>query len=270
MKKWFAATLASAMLATSILATSVFAESSIEPLNVGKLQDSRLLIPIRYISNQLGAQVVWDNDTKRITVYNDANTIELTVDSQKVLVNDSEITLEVPAKLYYGGSTYVPLRFVSEALGAKVSWNQQTQQATITAANKQIVVVGIAPVQPVPKQAATTARMQQLNDKLNEAIDVSTLTQIRVYFQPYFTDRFINQIIQNKGLLYNYKYTGFAEYMPFYSSSTTADATQSIEIGTNHFRDIVTMERVSTLVFENGTWKVDSVAFRKVETPISP
>lgn len=269
LKKWIASTLASAMLAVPLLAGSVYANRTIEPMNVGKLEENRLLIPLRYVSNQLDAKVTWHNESKSITVSKDEKVIELTIDSQQVLVNGAEVSLEVPAKVYYGGSTYVPLRFVSVALGASISWNQKAQQATITTADKQIVV-GVAPAKPVPKQKATKARLQQLNDKLNEAIDITSIAQVRTYFQPYFTDRFINSIIQSKGLAYSYEYTGFPDYMPFYTSSTTANATQSIEIGTNVYGDIVTMERASKLVYENGVWKIDSVQFNKIETPISP
>lgn len=119
-----------------------------------KLASNRLLIPLRYVSNQLDAKVTWHNESKSITVSKDEKVIELTIDLQQVLVNGAEVSLEVPAKVYYGGSTYVPLRFVSVALGASISWNQKAQQATITTADKQIVV-GVAPAKPVPKQKAT-------------------------------------------------------------------------------------------------------------------
>lgn len=102
----------------------------------GMLFDSRTLVPVRFISENLGAEVFWDQDNKEATLKTEEKEIVLKIDSPKVYVNGKEHTLpdNVPAKLIgYDGNfrTMVPLRFVSEQLGMEVGWIGDTMTATI-------------------------------------------------------------------------------------------------------------------------------------------
>lgn len=102
----------------------------------GMLFNSRTLVPVRFISENLGAEVSWNQEKKQATIKTDKKEIILQIDSPKVLVNNEEYVLpdNVPAKLIgYGGNyrTMVPLRFVSEQLGMEVGWIGETMTATI-------------------------------------------------------------------------------------------------------------------------------------------
>ena len=97
----------------------------------------RTLIPVRLVSEQLGAQVIWVPDTRQVILLRDADTIVLTLGSAQALVNGQIVELPggVPACVvkYQGAeNTMVPLRFVSEQLGAQVDWDQTTFTASIT------------------------------------------------------------------------------------------------------------------------------------------
>lgn len=102
----------------------------------GMLFNSRTLVPVRFISENLGAQVKWNQESKEAIIKTDTKEIILKIDSPKVFVNGTEHTLpdNVPAKLIgYDGNyrTMVPLRFVSEQLGMEVGWIGETMTATI-------------------------------------------------------------------------------------------------------------------------------------------
>lgn len=77
-----------------------------------------------------------ESTTKTITIAKENTEMVRTINSNKVMLNQSEILLDVPAELNYN-STYVPARFVSQTFGADVNWNQQASQATITLDEKQ-------------------------------------------------------------------------------------------------------------------------------------
>lgn len=96
------------------------------------IRDGRTLVPVRFVSESLGATVLWDGETRMIDILDGTNKITLQVDSKKVTVNGVEKELDVPATII-GGSTMVPIRFVSENLGASVSWNQEKREITVTA-----------------------------------------------------------------------------------------------------------------------------------------
>ncbi|MCD7948508.1 MAG: N-acetylmuramoyl-L-alanine amidase [Oscillospiraceae bacterium] len=98
---------------------------------------TRTLIPVRLVSEQLGAEVIWLSDTSQVMILYGDDTIMLTIGSSIALVNGQSVTLpdEIPATLvYYQGSvrTLVPLRFVAEELGAVVNWDGDTMTASIS------------------------------------------------------------------------------------------------------------------------------------------
>lgn len=89
---------------------------------------NRTYVPVRFVSEALGATVDWDQSTQTVTIIKDGQQILLTIDSDKAIVgtDPSEIiTLDAPAALV-NDRTVVPLRFVSEVLGATVDWTPST------------------------------------------------------------------------------------------------------------------------------------------------
>jgi hypothetical protein len=90
----------------------------------------RLLVPLRGILEQLGATVDYDPRTMHILAVRGAQTVELTVGSRQARVNNEPRLLDVPAYLI-NGRTLVPLRFISESMGATVQWNEAAQTVLI-------------------------------------------------------------------------------------------------------------------------------------------
>ncbi|NEW07996.1 copper amine oxidase N-terminal domain-containing protein [Paenibacillus sp. SYP-B3998] len=94
--------------------------------------DNNTMVPVRFISEQLGADVKWNGDLKQVTIKDEltGTTIVLTLDSQRATVNGSPVQLESAATLHHG-STFVPIRFIAEKLGSTVSFNNDTHTVTI-------------------------------------------------------------------------------------------------------------------------------------------
>lgn len=97
---------------------------------------TRTLVPLRFIIDNLGADVTWNNDTKEATIILKDKVIILKADSSTALVDGQPYTLpdNVPVKLMgegYNYRTLVPIRFVSEQLGLSVGWLQNTQTVTV-------------------------------------------------------------------------------------------------------------------------------------------
>lgn len=90
----------------------------------------RTMVPMRGIFEALGAEVNWDDATRSITASKNDTVIKLTVDSPKALVNDDAVMLDAPAMIV-SARTLVPLRFVGEALGTNVSWDEQRRSCMI-------------------------------------------------------------------------------------------------------------------------------------------
>ncbi len=89
------------------------------------------LVPMRVISEAFGAEVNWDGDTKTVTVVLGDKTIVVTIDSKTATVNGEEMALEEAPELTENGFTMIPLRFISEQLGAEVDYIHETQTISV-------------------------------------------------------------------------------------------------------------------------------------------
>ena len=111
------------------------------------VQAGRTLVPVRLVAEALAAEVLWVQETGQVILKRGTDTVVLTLGSSQALVNGQSLPLPdgVPATVvrYQGmDRTTVPLRFVSEQLGARVDWNQATYSALLTSP------AGQAPVRP--------------------------------------------------------------------------------------------------------------------------
>lgn len=95
-----------------------------------RLVDNRVLVPMRTIFEKLGATVTWDSVTQTVYAKTAKTIIVLKIGSLQALINKEEFALDVPAQLIEG-TTMVPIRFVSEALGQAVSFNSVKQTVLI-------------------------------------------------------------------------------------------------------------------------------------------
>ena len=93
-------------------------------------EDDRVLVPMRKIFEVLGASVEWSEETSTITAKKDKTEISLTIGSNIMLKNGKKLELDVPAKVMHD-RTLVPIRAVSEGLGARVEWDEENQAVWI-------------------------------------------------------------------------------------------------------------------------------------------
>jgi len=80
--------------------------------------DGRVLVPLRGVFEQLGANVNWDPGTRMVTAIRGSQEVDLRIGDRNASVNGSTVSLDIPAMIV-NGTTMVPIRFVSEALGRK-------------------------------------------------------------------------------------------------------------------------------------------------------
>ena len=93
---------------------------------------NRTLVPIRFISEALDAEVLWDAKTEKIDIKDGNRQIILKVGTRKVSINGAATEIDCAPMVAPPGRTFVPLRFISEVLGADVKYDIVTKQITIT------------------------------------------------------------------------------------------------------------------------------------------
>jgi len=85
-------------------------------------ENSRTQVPIRFVGEALGANVSWDGNTKKVTITLNGKKVVLQIGNKNYEVNGQQKQMDTVA-LLKESRTFVPVRFVSEALGATVKWN---------------------------------------------------------------------------------------------------------------------------------------------------
>jgi hypothetical protein len=88
------------------------------------------LVPIRAIAEELDAEVTWDAETNSVTIVKDDKVIEMTANSTTILVNGEQVEMSTSTEITCG-RTYLPLRFLAEALGFEVSWDGENELISI-------------------------------------------------------------------------------------------------------------------------------------------
>ncbi len=95
------------------------------------IRNSRTMLPVRFVAENLGATVGWDDATKTVSVKSADTTIEIVIGATTAKVNGNVINLDSPAFIE-NSRTYLPVRVVAENLGATVAWDDATKTATLT------------------------------------------------------------------------------------------------------------------------------------------
>ena len=105
-----------------------------------------LLIPLRSMFEQMGATVSYAAGTKTVTVSKPGAEVKVTVGKPEVVINGESRPLDVPPMIYKG-TVLVPVRVISEGMGAYVQW----------VPDQHVVVVRYLPPTPPPTPAPTEA-----------------------------------------------------------------------------------------------------------------
>jgi hypothetical protein len=88
------------------------------------IQGDRTLVPIRFISEELGAEVNWNNDTQTAAISIGNTKVDFILNSDKYLVNGEERTLDQPA-IVLSDRMMIPLRAFSDSIGKQLFWDDR-------------------------------------------------------------------------------------------------------------------------------------------------
>ena len=94
------------------------------------IKSGRTLVPIRAISQSLGATVTWNPEDQTAIIVKDGVEIKLVLNEVKAYIDGNEIKLDVPSSSI-NGRIVVPLRFISEAFDSVVKWEDETDSVII-------------------------------------------------------------------------------------------------------------------------------------------
>jgi hypothetical protein len=131
------------------------------------------MVPIRAVSEALGAEVKWFGDESAIVIQAGPYKLRLVIGGKTAIVNDRSEPLDQPAQIV-NETTMVPLRFIAESLNQAVSFDTATGTITITAKQSEAPPKEEAPAKPpVQKNKLETIAMETLigGNKLREVLN---------------------------------------------------------------------------------------------------
>ncbi|MEW6423665.1 MAG: signal peptidase I [Bacillota bacterium] len=94
------------------------------------IKDGRTMVPLRFIGEAMGATIDWDPVDYKITYLRGERAVALRMGQKRLLLNGEERFMDTEPFIIHG-TTMVPLRFIGEALGFYVEWDDKTQSIRV-------------------------------------------------------------------------------------------------------------------------------------------
>ena len=97
------------------------------------IKNGRSFFPLRVIAKALGVtdkNIKWDSASQTATLIKGSDTVEFTVGKKTYKHNGTTLTMDVQAE-NVSGRIYLPARYVSDALGGEIEWNNTAKSLTI-------------------------------------------------------------------------------------------------------------------------------------------
>ena len=95
------------------------------------IRNGRVMVPIRYVAESLGMKVMWNKQSKIVTLQDKERKVEIVTNSKKIVVNGKEYVSDV-APVIENGRTYLSISNIGKVSGANMTWNNQSKQVSIT------------------------------------------------------------------------------------------------------------------------------------------
>lgn len=93
----------------------------------------RTLVPLRFVSEAMGAKVDWENETRTVVIEKDEDIIRYTIGQPIAYLNGEMLTFDSYGILKES-RTFVPLRFIAEMLSCDVDWIEDERCVVIKSA----------------------------------------------------------------------------------------------------------------------------------------
>jgi len=135
--------------------------SSTSPVLYPYISSSRVLVPLRAVSEAFGAEVGWNGETKTATIKYNGKTASITKDSPLLDIDGQQLQLDADSVIIYG-SFFLPLRAVAEnILGKHIEY--------VVDGNDRVIVI----TDYVPDADSLAMLAENGAEQLNGAVDSS-------------------------------------------------------------------------------------------------
>ncbi|MDY0235192.1 MAG: stalk domain-containing protein [Gudongella sp.] len=101
------------------------------------IQNGRALVPLRFVTEEIGGEVAWNNEKREVSIKKNDKDISLIIDKKIVQYNNKKAAMVSDiAPIIIDSRTFVPLRLVGNLLDIDVSWDNDSRRVIVDS-NKQ-------------------------------------------------------------------------------------------------------------------------------------
>lgn len=94
------------------------------------VSNGRAMLPVRYVSEALNSQVVWDDATRTATIFKGDRVVQFVLDQNYYTVNGVKVFMDTKP-VVKNGRALLPIRYVADALGVVLEWNDADKTITV-------------------------------------------------------------------------------------------------------------------------------------------
>ncbi|WP_258207666.1 alpha/beta hydrolase family protein [Paenibacillus radicibacter] len=172
-----------ASLATTLLLAPIASAAEQEMVTISSEKKTsssdHRLVPVRIMSETIGAGVKWNGLAKSVTVTKGDTQIIFTVGESDALVNNKATSLGAKVE-YKDGMVYVPQSILQNALESKISWNADSNQVVVASGDLEVTASQF--VHAMLKADVENIRAL-MNDKLKASTQATLLAGIGKSYQ---------------------------------------------------------------------------------------
>ncbi|HYF91579.1 MAG TPA: N-acetylmuramoyl-L-alanine amidase family protein [Symbiobacteriaceae bacterium] len=241
-------------------------EMSVPPI----IMEDRTMVGVRFVGEAVGGTLTWDPVTRQVTVTRGADTVILRVGQKQALINGKAEELPVAPQIV-DDRTMVPLRFIAEALGGTVEWNDSTR--TVNILRKPTVISGLT-YRNDPDKGRVVLTLSEPFLRVTEKTD-GTNAVLELYpavvTEPQANRRILDSLMKELNLQVDgrtVRFTAQTWSQPNFRYSLSSDGNQlAIEFDHNVTGYQLRQDRRISAVDLSATGKVEYTAFPLTNPP---
>ena len=199
------------------------------------VKNDRIHIPLRLVSENLGADVNWKADTSEVEILNKGKKIVFYINSNEYRINDMVYTID-SAPFIVKDTTYVPARALANAMMAKLEWNEEKFYCAVDNGYEKDPTRDLDPVKDTKDLALINKlrKVTDLGDYLKDGVirveEVEDGKVYELFLKDYDKDKLsMKFIFDNKNNLTFYKFDYFpCEKYPFLEKHLSEEESKKV------------------------------------------
>lgn len=100
-------------------------------MGVPMIRDGRTMLPVRFVTEKLGAKVNWIEEEKLVDIMYEGTNVKFYIDNSQYMIGEKRLQFDT-VPIIIGDRTYIPARALAEAVDKNIYWNEENRIVVIS------------------------------------------------------------------------------------------------------------------------------------------